>query len=275
MTSRLGSAIGLFRSLVIYHGQPWRVRALRHFMRRLVGPGALAFDIGAHAGNRSLALAKAGARVVALEPQPVFLRLLRKLAAGRDIVVRGDAVGRSAGAARLRISARHPTLSSVAPGWPGRIGASAGFEKVAWDTEIDVPMVTLDGLIATYGRPDFIKVDVEGSEAEVLAGLSQPVPLIAFEYLPAAMEIAEHCLVRLSELGRYEYNLVIGERQRFERPDWLPLAGFRGVLAAAAETGASGDVYARLVTLPAGGEPANDPAGQGAPAPGHGRGGRP
>lgn len=254
MAHRFASAVGLLRSLIVYHGQPWRVLALRRFMRALVEPGALAFDIGAHAGNRTLALAKAGARVVAVEPQPAFRRVLDKIARGRPIDVRSEAVGRTAGSATLKISRRHPTLSTTRSGWPDRIGATPGFESVTWDTEIDVPMVTLDALILRYGRPDFVKIDVEGSEAEILEGLSVALPLVAFEYLPAAMDIAELCLDRLAHLGSYECNLVIGERQRFDRPDWMPLADFRGHLRRTSLSGASGDVYARLVpaagTLP-------------------------
>lgn len=253
MALRIASVIGLVRSLLVYHGQPWRVLALRRFMRALVAPGALAFDIGAHAGNRTLALAKAGARVVAVEPQPAFRRVLEKIASGRPIDVRSEAVGRTEGSARLKISRRHPTLSSTLPDWPGRIGRTPGFESVRWDEEIDVPMVTLDGLILRYGRPDFVKIDVEGSEAEILEGLSQALPLVAFEYLPAAMDIAERCLDRLAQLGSYECNLVVGERQRFHLHDWMPLADFRQTLRSISLSGASGDVYARLVPIPPGG----------------------
>ena len=46
---------------------------------------------------------------------------------------------------------------------------------VRWDSSI-VPATTLDELIAAYGIPAFVKIDVEGMEHEVLAGLSQPVP---------------------------------------------------------------------------------------------------
>ena len=251
--ARLASGLGLLRSLVVYHGQPWRVLPLRRFMRELIEPGALAFDIGAHAGNRSLALARAGARVVALEPQPAFLAVLKRVASGRTIEVRGEAVGREAGSAILRISRRHPTLSSIMPDWPGRIGASPGFERVDWDEEVEVPLVTMDMLIDQYGRPDFVKIDVEGGEAEVLAGLSHALPLVSFEYLPAAMDVAERCLDRLAALGPYDCNLVVGERQRFHQNGWMPLSEFRAFLLQASRSGASGDVYARLSSSTTGG----------------------
>ena len=82
--------------------------------------------------------------------------------------------------------------------------------------------------------------------AEVLAGLSHPVPWIAFEYLPAALPVAEACLVRLTALGPYTFNLVVGEACGFALPVWLDAPAFRAALTARAADGRSGDVYARL-----------------------------
>ena len=61
-----------------------------------------------------------------------------------------------------------------------------GFEGVAWDAAETVEVTTLDRLIADHGLPRFVKIDVEGAEAEVLAGLSHAVAWIAFESLPAS-----------------------------------------------------------------------------------------
>jgi len=44
-------------------------------------------------------------------------------------------------------------------------------------------MVTLDAAtIETFGKPFYCKIDVEGWELDVLKGLSQPIPLISFEF---------------------------------------------------------------------------------------------
>jgi hypothetical protein len=87
---------------------------------------------------------------------------------------------------------------------------------------------------------------VEGHEAEVLRGLSQPLPWTAFEYLPAALDVAMACLDRLDALGPHRFNLVRGEAGAFALPGWLPGPAFRDGLAAGARDGRSGDVYARL-----------------------------
>ena len=65
--------LGLARSLVIYW-RPGRQRGLRELYRPFLCAGDLAFDVGAHLGDRTAAFQKLGARVVALEPQPAARR---------------------------------------------------------------------------------------------------------------------------------------------------------------------------------------------------------
>ncbi|MBP7002812.1 FkbM family methyltransferase [Amaricoccus sp.] len=242
--SRLRAFAGMARSLAIYRGRPWRIGALARFYATMVRPGDLAFDVGAHAGNRSHALVRAGARVVALEPQAAFHAFLARDLPPSVTLLRA-AAGPAPGEATLRVSRLHPTLASIAPGFAERMGAAAGFAHVAWDAEETAPVVTLDALIATHGLPRLVKIDVEGYEAEVLAGLSRPVDWLSFEYLPAALDLAYACIERLEALAPRRYNLVVGERLAFALPAWLDAAAFRSALMAAARDGRSGDVYAR------------------------------
>lgn len=247
LAAGLATGAGLARSLVIYYGQPWRRRALKRFYAALVGPGSLAFDIGAHVGNRTRALHSLGVRVVAVEPQPALIKFLAATLPGDRIELIGEAVGAHAGRARLAVSRRHPTVSTLSRAWIERVAATDGFRKVRWDDEVVVAVTTLDALIERFGRPDFCKIDVEGLEAEILAGLSEPLPLVAVEYLPAALAVAEACVARLAALGDYRFNLVEGERHRFVGDAWIDAAAVPAALAQACAAGRSGDLYARLV----------------------------
>ena len=241
----LGRAAGIARSLAVYYGIPFRARRLAQLYAPFLAPGALAFDVGAHAGNRVRAFRRLGARVVAVEPQPDFVRVLQALY-GRDpaVAIVAAAVGAAPGEARVLVSERTPTVTTLSADWARRVAADPSFRGVSWAPGARVPVTTLDALVAAHGRPDFVKLDVEGSEADALAGLSAPVPALSFEYLAAARELALACIDRLATLGRYEFNWSPGERQRLASLRWLEPDAIRAVLRELAA--GSGDVYARL-----------------------------
>src|SRR6266480_4484200 len=158
-----GRAWGIARSMAMYHGQPGRQRRMRRLYREFLGPGDVGFDIGAHVGSRVRAWRRLGARVVAVEPQPDCLRVLR-LFFGRDlgVTIVPEAVGAQAGRARLAVSTATPTVSSMSTDWIESVTADRSFARVRWDRSVEVDVVTLDDLVAIHGEPAFCKIDVEG-----------------------------------------------------------------------------------------------------------------
>ena len=238
---------GLIRSLAVYHAIPLRQRRLRRLYATLAGRGDLVFDVGAHTGNRTRALAALGCRVVALEPQPDFAGLLRLLF-GRHprVSILEAAAGDRTGVATLSVSDRNPTMTTLAIAWRAARERDPVFSGVRWNRDIDVEMVTLDALIARFGRPAFVKIDVEGAEPAVLAGLTYPVPALSFEYLPGTLDYTRTCVDRLQALGTYRFNWSVGESYELAAAGWVD----GGTLLDALRTGAaqrrSGDVYARL-----------------------------
>jgi FkbM family methyltransferase len=245
--SRASRATGLLRSLLIYHAIPLRQRRLRRFYAQFVSPGDLVFDLGAHAGNRTRAFAAMGCRVVAVEPQPDFARILRGLFAGSpNVEVIEAAVGEEAGRAALAVSERTPTVTTLAPAWREARAREPDFSHVDWNRRIEVETTTLDLLVERFGGPAFVKIDVEGGEPAVLAGLSQPVPALSFEYLPRALDYAAVCTARLSALGAYRFNWSVGESYRLEADRWMTGAELSTALETAAAQRRPGDVYARL-----------------------------
>jgi FkbM family methyltransferase len=238
--------VGFARSLLIY-GQPWRIAALRRHYATLVDPGDLVFDIGAHVGNHTGCLARLGARVVAIEPQPRFASWLRWLFRGeRRVAVVETALGAQPGKASLYPSPRTPTVASLSADWIAAVGSASSFARVRWEAPLDVPVTTLDALIGQYGLPRLCKIDVEGFEAEILRGLSQPIPLLSFEFVPAAISIACEAVGLLAALGPYRFNATVGERRTFLWPAWQEPAAIDAWLRERRPDERSGDVYARL-----------------------------
>jgi FkbM family methyltransferase len=238
---------GIARSLVMYHGLPGRHRRMARFYRQFLGPGDIGFDIGAHVGSRVRSWRRIGAAVVAIEPQPDFVRILR-LFYGRDpaVTVVPTAVGARPGHARLALSTATPTVSSMAPDWIKSVSADSSFSTVRWDRSIEVEVTTLDQLIAAHGTPAFCKIDVEGFEVDVLRGLSTPIAALSFEYLPPAHDAALAALSLLGGLGPYRYNYAPVETMRLASEHWLDADGLVQLLQRYRPLGRSGDVYARL-----------------------------
>lgn len=229
----------------MYYGQPFRGGRMRRFYGQFVQPGSLCFDVGAHAGNRVRCWRQLGARVVAIEPQPDFVRILRWLyGSDAEVVIVPLAIGRAAGTAELLISERTPTVTTLSQEWVEHVQRDPRFGGVSWQRRVRVDVVTLQSLIEQHGEPAFVKVDVEGFEAEVLAGLATPVRGLSFEYLPATRQVALDCIDRLAELGTYRYNWSPGESHRLASAEWLDGHAMRTLLLELPPLAASGDVYA-------------------------------
>lgn len=236
--------IGFARSLIIYHN-PASLRAWRRFYGQILRPGDLAIDVGAHVGTRTRAMRRAGARVIALEPQALFARYLQ-LTLPRDVLLIKAGAGPRAATAQMAVSSRHPTVSSLQADFVAEAPGTPGFGHVRWDRSEGVRLLTLDDLIAEHGLPAYVKIDVEGYETEVLAGLSQPVPMISVEYLPEFPGRTRAVIDRLVALGPYRFNPVVGERSGFAWPDWRDATALRGWLDTLPGDAPSGDLFARL-----------------------------
>lgn len=184
----------------------------------MIEPGDLCFDIGAHEGDRTRIFRATGARVVAVEPQPLLVkRLLRSFRKDAGVVIEPVALSSDAGEIELHLARNAPTIATAAKHW-----TTGRFRGEAWEKAVRVPATTLDSIISKYGKPAFCKIDVEGYESTVLEGLSQALPCISFEFTIEFIEEAELCLRRLSLLGSITTNVSIGESLRFHFATGVP-----------------------------------------------------
>lgn len=128
---------------------------------RLLGPGDVFIDVGAHIGWFTTIAARrvqASGRVIACEPYPANAGALRenlRINDNHNVQVVEAAMSHGAGTLRL---AKGPDSGSVtALDW-------------AHDDPADVRMLTLDELAQALADVRLLKVDVEGWEAHVLRG---------------------------------------------------------------------------------------------------------
>ncbi|HLE91435.1 MAG TPA: FkbM family methyltransferase [Anaerolineales bacterium] len=239
--------LGFTWSFLIYYGLPFHHQALTRIYAPFIRPGDLCFDIGAHLGDRIRAWSKLGARTIALEPHPGMMSWLRHWYGQQpNVVLLEQAVGAQSGIGTLWISRLTPSVSTLSPKWLTTVRQNRRFAGIRWEEQVPVTVTTLDALIALHGRPAFCKIDVEGAELDVLQGLSQALPALSFEYIPAVIKTALGCIDRLDQLGQYEYNWRVSEWPRLRSTVWLGPQDMAAILTRMSPDSNSGDVYARL-----------------------------
>ena len=246
MLDTLKTVRGIARSLRIYYGDRQHGPAMDRLYRNFVQPGDLVFDIGAHVGDRIAAFRRLGARVVAVEPQPALAKTLH-LIYGRDpmVEIEAAAVGRQPGSIELNVNPANPTVSTASADFIAAAADAPGWESQVWSKRVQVLLTTIDALIANYGTPAFIKIDVEGFEAEALAGLSQPIAALSFEFTLIQRNVARECIERCRELRYTEFNAALGESQTFEHAEWVDAGAVSRWLDGLPPPANSGDIYAR------------------------------
>jgi len=238
-------AAGLQQSLKLYYGDAVRDAAMDALYARFAGPGDLAFDIGSHVGDRIGAFRRLGVRVVAVEPQPDCAHVLRTLYGDDpDVALIEAACGRAPGRIVLHVNSANPTVSTGSPAFVASASGAAGWEEQVWDSQINVDMTTLDDLVCRFGEPRFAKIDVEGLEADVLAGLSRPLPALSFEFTTIQRDVALECIDRLLGLGPYRFEMALGESQVLGLGEWVSGFRMKEHIRSLPHEANSGDIYA-------------------------------
>ena len=96
-------------------------------------------------------------------------------------------------------------------------------------------------------RVSLIKIDVEGFEDQVLAGLSQSIPALSFEFTTIARDVALRSIGRLAAQANYGFDVAIGESQQLSFGHWLSASEMSLHISRLPHATNSGDIYARLM----------------------------
>ncbi len=172
-----------------YHGKR-REAATLGLCRQLIQPGWTVYDVGGHIGYLSLYFAKfAGpqGKIHVFEPGENNLPYLERNISGHaNITLVRVAVGAAPGRATIYLENLAGQNNSLVPEFAelarNAALAGAGAGKV---TPRDIAVTTLDlHSAATRTMPDFVKIDVEGFELEVLQGMRELIgkrPVILVE----------------------------------------------------------------------------------------------
>jgi FkbM family methyltransferase len=157
----------------------------------------LVVDVGMHRGEWADAVRNAHPGVVihGFEPTPELMEdLTRKYASSPEVVLNGYALGANSGSAGLHLNADNPSLNSM-------VGPSSPFGEV-----VDVDVLAGDDYLeaATITKVDFLKVDVEGFDLDVLRGFHRSlsanlIDVVQFEYNEWTL-LARHLLADFYEL---------------------------------------------------------------------------
>jgi FkbM family methyltransferase len=218
------------------------------FYRQFISHNDMVFDVGANMGNRIKIFLRLNTKIIAFEPQTKCSTYLKRKFRGKIILI-PKGVGEKAERKKFYI-ADSSVLSSFSEEWIISTQKSGRFEEYKWDKTEYVELTTLDLTIQNYGVPQFIKIDVEGYELEVLKGLSYPINYISFEYaVPEQTKKTIECIKQIENVnGQYNtlYNYSIAEEMEFALDKWLTVDEMiNHIHSQKFQNTSFGDIYAR------------------------------
>jgi FkbM family methyltransferase len=182
------------RSCYLGNFEPAKEQVLRDFLK----PGQVLFDVGGHIGYFSLiaaTLVRPAGLVVAFEPAPVNVpQFERNLALNPDLAANVRLEKRAVSDVSGVVAFEHGDNSYI-----GRLAPGASTSSV------EVSSTTLDDYHASSGlTPDFVKIDAEGAEIRIFAGMSR---LLTKARPPFMVEIhaRDNYDALIGVLDRYRY----------------------------------------------------------------------
>jgi FkbM family methyltransferase len=180
----------------------------------------LIFDIGANLGNTVKIFTKVSEKVVAFEPNPILIYGLKEMFKNDNVVVDTRGLSNKVGKKIFNISYAD-SVSTFSQDW---IRNSRFSKKTKWDYPTEVETTTLDNIIDEYGVPDYVKIDVEGYEYEVISSLTKFLPetLFSFEWAEEMKNKIFLTVEYVNNLGYKSFAYTEGDDVLFDNQlNWL------------------------------------------------------
>jgi FkbM family methyltransferase len=190
------------------------------FFKQFIKKDNLVFDIGANIGERVSIFLELKAKVVAIEPQLICIeKIIKDNKNVSNLYLENIGVGDREGFLEMSICEIDSKLSTFSK---NQINNSYFSGSNLWNKKVKIQVKTIDQLIIKYGFPDFVKIDVEGFELNVLLGLSTPIKSLSFEFSSYRLDDVEKCLDLLIHLSKdYKFNISYDEYFLFDNNNWL------------------------------------------------------
>lgn len=177
------------------------------------------FDIGSNVGMWSLANIQYCDKIIAVEASPKIFGILSNNCRGKNIFPLNYAVcNKEKGSEVSFYEANYHTLSTINKDW--LVSEKSRFFNQPYK-EITCKTIKLDDLIAEYGLPDLIKIDVESGEYECVSSLTVKPDMLCFEWASETNNITFKCLEYLVGLGFTQFYLQFKDTYTFRPAEFF------------------------------------------------------
>jgi FkbM family methyltransferase len=170
----------------------------------------LVFDVGSNVGTTVEFFSQKANKVIGFEPNPRLVEILRRRFNNRNVIIDSRGLSNEIGEKKFRI-ANADTISTFSEDWVNNSRFTGGY---SWNEGIIVETTTLDSVIKQYGTPDYIKIDVEGYEFEVLTSLTKLLEntIISFEWAEEQKNKIEQTIKYLFNLGYEKFSYTEADK---------------------------------------------------------------
>jgi len=167
----------------LYHFLPGREGFVNDFIITILRPGDVFVDVGANVGYYTILGALRGSFVVAVEPIPTTVAVLKanlRLNGITNVVV----IDKCAWFESTRVKLKIPHGSYYGL-------ASAFYNRDSKYIAYEVECIDLDKVLEKFENVKLVKIDVEGAECEVLKGMEKSLDKVKYMIVEISRNIRE------------------------------------------------------------------------------------